>query len=593
MLFYDFEVFKYDWLVVIKDTEAKTTTNIINDTEQLRKFYELHKNDIWVGFNSRSYDQYILKGVLLGLDPKEINDHIIVKHKGGWEYSSLFNKIQLYNYDIMTDKNRGLKQLEAFMGNDIRETTVSFDIDRKLTDKEIEEVIFYCNHDVEQTMYVFINRKEEFESQMSLIKTFNLPLKYISKTKAQLSAIILETERVHNRKDEFNITLVDSIRLSKHIDIYNWYKNTRGTLLNDTELLNSLYKDETKKRKWYKSNQLNVDIMGVPHTFAWGGLHGARTNYIGEGIFINSDVTSFYPSLMIEYDFLSRNVRHVEKFKEIYDIRVDLKKQGKKKEQQPYKIVLNGTYGASKDKYNNLYDPLQANNVCINGQLMLLDLIEHVETKLPGTILIQSNTDGVMFKLPNEESIKLYEDIANEWSERSRMGLEHDLIERVVQKDVNNYIIVKKGGKIKSKGAYVKELNNLDNDLPIVNKSLMDYFIKNTPVEETINNCDELIQFQMVVKASSKYKYALHGDEIINEKISRVFASRSRRDYGIFKLKNDKNKPDKMAGTPENAFIENGDIKGLRVPRKLDKQWYINVANKRIKDFIGKENVHD
>ncbi|VDG74686.1 phage DNA polymerase [Clostridium carnis] len=591
--FYDFEVFKFNWMVVINNPVNKEEKIIVDDVEELKKYYEAHKCEIWVGFNSRSYDQYIMKGLILGFNPKEINDFIIKEGNGGWEYSSLFNRIEFYNYDIMTDRNRGLKQLEAFMGDSIKETEVSFDIDRPLTEVEIKETIKYCKHDVEETIKVFMNRKEEFESQMSLIKTFNLPLKYISKTKAQLSAIILETERVHNRKDEFNITLVDSIRLSKHMDIYNWYKNTRDTLLKDTELLNSLYKDETKKRKWYKSNQLNVDIMGVPHTFAWGGLHGARTNYIGEGRFINSDVTSFYPSLMIEYDFLSRNVRHAEKFKEIYDIRVDLKKQGKKKEQQPYKIVLNGTYGASKDKYNNLYDPLQANNVCINGQLMLLDLIEHVETELPGATLIQSNTDGVMFKLPNEESIKLYEEIADEWSERTRMGLEHDLIERVVQKDVNNYIIVKKGGKIKSKGAYVKELNNLDNDLPIVNKALMDYFIKNTPVEETINNCDELIQFQMVVKASSKYKYALHGDEIINEKISRVFASRSRRDSGIFKLKNDKNKPDKMAGTPENAFIENGDIKGLRVPRKLDKQWYINVANKRIKDFIGKENVHD
>ena len=139
---------------------------------------------------------------------------------------------------------------------------------------------------------------------MSLIKTFNLPLKYISKTKAQLSAIILETERVHNRKDEFNITLVDSIRLSKHMDIYNWYKYTRDTLLKDTELLNSLYKDETKKRKWYKSNQLNVDIMGVPHTFAWGGLHGARTNYIGEGRFINSDVTCSIKSNNINWPFI-------------------------------------------------------------------------------------------------------------------------------------------------------------------------------------------------------------------------------------------------------------------------------------------------
>lgn len=587
MLFYDFEVFKYDWLVVIKDTETRTTTNIVNDTETLRKFYENHKEDIWVGFNSRSYDQYILKGILLGMNPKEINDFIIVQHKGGWEYSNLFYRIQLYNYDIMTDRNRGLKQLEAFMGNDIRETTVNFDIDRKLTPEEIKEVLFYCNHDVEQTMYVFINRKEEFESQMSLIKTFNLPLKYISKTKAQLSAIILETERVHNRKDEFNITLVDTIRLSKHIEIYNWYKNTRDNLLADTDLLESLYKDESKKRKWYKSNQLNVDIMGVPHTFAWGGLHGARTNYIGTGIFVNSDVTSFYPSLMIEYGFLSRNVSEPEKFKEIYDIRVGLKREGKKKEQQPYKIVLNGTYGASKDKYNNLYDPLQANNVCINGQLLLLDLIEHVETELPGAMLIQSNTDGVMFKLPDEESLEKYKEITNEWSERTRMGLDHDIIERVVQKDVNNYIVVKKSGKIKSKGAYVKELNNLDYDLPIVNQALMDYFIKDVPVEDTINNCNALIQFQMVVKASSKYKCALHGNKVINEKISRVFASRSKLDGGIFKLKLDKEKPEKMAGTPLHAFIENGDIKNYKIPRKLDKQWYIDVANKRIKDFIG------
>ena len=32
---------------------------------------------------------------------------------------------------------------------------------------------------------------------------------------------------------------------------------------------------------------------------------------------------------------------------------------------------------------------------------------------------------------------------------------------------------------------------------------------------------------------------------------------------------------------------ENGDIKGIKVPRKLDKQWYIDTAKKRIKDFVG------
>ena len=47
--------------------------------------------------------------------------------------------------------------------------------------------------------------------------------------------------------------------------------------------------------------------------------------------------------------------------------------------QAPLKIILNSTYGAMKDKYNPMYDPRQANNVCVFGQLLLLDLIEHLE----------------------------------------------------------------------------------------------------------------------------------------------------------------------------------------------------------------------
>ena len=565
ILFYDFEVFSHDWLVVIKDTSTRITHKILNDPEALRKVHEVHKDEIWVGYNSRSYDQYILKGILLGMDPKKINDHIIVKNLGGWQYSRLFNQVQLYNFDIMTDKFKGLKQLEGFMGNDIRETTVAFDIDRKLTPKEIDEVFFYCNHDVEQTMKVFINRKEEFDSQMNLIKTFKLPLKYINKTKAQLSAIILEADK-QEHDDEFDITIVDTLKLDKYKHIKEWYENP----------LNKDYK-----------KSLEIEVAGVPHMFGWGGLHGARTKYQGEGIFVNSDVTSFYPSLMIEYSFLSRNVRRPEKFKDVYDMRVKLKREGKKAEQAPYKIVLNSTYGASKDKYNNLFDPLQANNVCINGQLMLLDLIEHVEAEIPEALLIQSNTDGVMFKLPSIELFDTYKEVAAEWETRTRMGLEHDLIKKVVQKDVNNYIIIMENGKIKSKGAYVKSLNKLDNDLPIVNKALMKYFINGISPEETIINCNDLIEFQKVVKVSGKYSHALYGEQILNEKILRVFASRSRKDPGVYKLHKNKTTPDKIGGTPERCFIENGDIKDIKVPRKLDKEWYINTAKKRIKDFVG------
>ncbi|MCR1933552.1 hypothetical protein NSA27_02395 [Clostridium tepidum] len=564
MLFYDFEVFKYDWLVVIKDTDSKTTHTIVNDVDHLRNFYEEHKNDIWCGYNSRSYDQWILKAIIAGFNPKELNDWIIVKKQPAWRFSSTLWKIPLYNYDIMTSFH-SLKQLEGFMGNDIRETTVPFNIDRKLTSQELKEVIFYCNHDVEQTMEVFINRIKEFEAYMGLIKNFKLPLKYISKTKAQLSAIILGASK-RERDDEFEITIVPTIKINKYREILNWYKNP----------LNRDYK-----------KSLNIEVADVPHVFGWGGLHGARPNYIGEGIFINSDVGSFYPSLMIQYDFLSRNVRDKNKYKEIYNYRMQLKHEGKEKEQQPYKIVLNATYGASKDKYNNLYDPLMANNVCINGQLILLDLIEKVMERLPSAKLIQSNTDGIMWKLSSKDDIETYKKICDEWCNRTRMTLDHDHIKKVVQKDVNNYLIVMDNGKIKSKGAYVKSLNKLDYDLPIVNKALMNYFIHGITPEETINSCNQLKEFQKVCKVSSKYLYAYHGDEKLDEKVLRVFASKSRNDKGVFKQKTEGGTLEKIASTPVRCFIDNSDIEGKEVPRKLDRQWYIDMAWKRIKDFIG------
>ena len=224
MLFYDFEVFYYDWLVVIVDTDTHKTIPIVNDRRTLTSFYEQHKANIWCGYNSRSYDQYILKSILLDFNPKEVNDWIIRDHKPGWQYSSLFNKVQLFNYDVMTDKTHSLKQLEGFLGNNIKETSVPFDIDRKLNTAEIRETVQYCTSDVMNTINVFIQRKEEFTSQMSLIKTFNLPLQYIGKTKPQLSAIILGASR-REYDDEFDISIPNTLRIKKYQYIVDWYKN--------------------------------------------------------------------------------------------------------------------------------------------------------------------------------------------------------------------------------------------------------------------------------------------------------------------------------------------------------------------------------
>ena len=93
--FYDFEVFKCDWLVVIINPYEKSEEIIINDKEKLQEYYDAHKNQIWVGYNNNHYDQYILKAILCGFNPKEVNDFIIKEDKKGWQFSSLFRKFQM------------------------------------------------------------------------------------------------------------------------------------------------------------------------------------------------------------------------------------------------------------------------------------------------------------------------------------------------------------------------------------------------------------------------------------------------------------------------------------------------------------------
>lgn len=583
IIFYDFEVFKADWLCVLIDVTNRKELVIVNDPAKLEAVYKENRGTIWVGYNSRHYDQYILKGILCGFDPKEINDSIIIDGQPGWKFSNLFRKIPLNNYDVMLPLDGGLKSLEGFMGNDIRETSVPFDIDRKLTDEELEETVKYCRYDVEQTIQIFIRRKEEFDSQVSLVKAFKLPTSYIAKTKVQLSAIILGASRGRSYDDEFDITFPDTLRIEKYKEILNWYKNP----------LNRNY-----------SKVLKTDVAGVPHVFAWGGLHGAIDKYSGSGHFVNIDVASYYPALMIEYGFLSRNISDPAKYKRIRDTRLKLKAE-KNPMQAPYKIVLNSTYGAMKDKNNAMFDPLQANNVCVSGQLLLLDLIERLEGHCE---LIQSNTDGLLIKLFDYDDFEKIDDICYEWEQRTRMELEFEEFSRVYQKDVNNYIIVDAQGRHKNKGAYVKKLTELDYDLPIVNKAVVDAMLKGIPPEVTVNECQSLKEFQKIVKVSNKYMYALYnptielkkirneagrlvtvkefiGGEIQKEKCFRVFASSRSTDGGIFKVKNEQKNPEKFANTPEVCFIVNEGVNDKPIPPYLDRGWYIEFAKKRLKDF--------
>lgn len=566
LLFYDFEVFKYDWLVVVMDMTAKKTHVIINSPEELEALYKANIKEIWVGFNSRHYDQYILKAILCGFDPKKVNDYIITKGNPGWKFSSLFRQFPLWNYDVMLNTDVGLKSFEGFMGNDIKETSVPFNIDRKLTPEEIAETVKYCKHDVEQTVQVFLKRTEEFNTMMYFIKHFGLSMDYISKTKAQLAAEILGGNRKGaDFDDEFQFPILDCLHLNKYKHIAEWYANPENH-------------DYSKKQ----DKQI---VAGVEHTFAWGGGHGARAKYSADGVFLIIDVTAYYPSLQKKYHFGYRVMNHPENFEFIHDSNIAYKRKGDKKARQPFKIMDNAISGQMKQKSSALYDPMSNNSICINGQLLLLDLVEHIE---PYCELIQNNTDGIIVKLKDyEHDFDVLDDVVYEWEQRTGMKMDFDTyIGTIYQKDVNNYLLIdRKTGAVKAKGGYVMKLNDLSYDLPIINKALVDYMIHGIPVRRTIMECQDLREFQLVSRISSKYTHILYGDKPIKEKCIRVFASNNPADPGVKKVHAVRKTIAKLTNSPEHCFIFNDDVKGVPVPDKLDRQWYIDFANKRLSDF--------
>ena len=66
-----------------------------------------------------------------------------------------------------------------------------------------------------------------------------------------------------------------------------------------------------------------------------------------------------------------------------------------------------------------------------------------------------------------------------------------------------------------------------------------------------------------------------------------MFASNNPADPGVKKVHAVRKTTAKLTNSPEHCFIFNDDVKSVPVPDKLDRQWYIDFANKKIIRFRG------
>lgn len=265
---YDFEVTEYDWLLVLKDYRNRNRIVFHNAIpNDIRNFIDKY-NPIMMGYNNNGYDKFILKAILNGYTPeevKEVNDYII-GGGNGWEidlgYTEIPTQVDLINCIV---PRKSLKELEGNLRMNITESTIDFNIDHKWSKQEYDEMLYYCDHDVDALFPIFDILITKFKSKYIIAKLGNIDPEYaLSLTDANLTAVLLGAERIEH-DDPFGYTypdVIDKTKIPKEaLDYFD-------DLIEHNDLE-------------YKVEAPCLDLKTIDFQLGVGGCHG----FIKEGVY--------------------------------------------------------------------------------------------------------------------------------------------------------------------------------------------------------------------------------------------------------------------------------------------------------------------
>ena len=557
-LIFDFEVFKYDCLLGIYEVNTNKYVQLWN-LDDIRNYYKENINSIWIGHNNSHYDNYILQSILENKNPYELSKLIINS-----DYHPKL-QIKLNYYDLMTWHFVSLKILEGVLGKNISESSVSFNIDRPLTNEEKLEVEKYNQDDLNQTFLDLKLCKSEFQLRFDIIKEFKLGLEVLHLTEAQIAAKVLGSKRIEGIEDlEYKAILPDTLKLN-NINVKNYY----------------VYKE------WIHTPSIKINICGVDHIIAKGGIHAAQKQYHTDWAYY-LDVSGYYNLVMMNYNLFPRTIpesgRKLYKF--MYEEQLRLKKIDPIK-RGVYKTILLAVFGASTNKYTDFYDPNKGKLVTILGELFLVDLLEKLDGKVE---LIQSNTDGIIVKPYDNFDIK---PIIDEWQNRTKFVLKFDKIYDIWQRDVNCYMYRDESGKIHVKGQAVKYYEQWENPFVedshtystpyIIHYCIVEYLMNGIQPKDTIKKYENKFRmFQYIIKPGAfKYLSFENNDKIEKlQKVNRVFASKlPGRIY-----KNDDTRHNLYENLPDKVFVFNEELNN-NLLNLIDYEYYEQRAWKGIKEF--------
>jgi len=563
-----------------------------NDVQLITQalYYLQSVNARMFGYNNNGFDYPVIHALLKNTNLTALELHLIGSKIINTPWDQRFDNV-IYDSDMIVKQGdlykihhfdnvaraTSLKALEFNMRMDSIQD-LPYDPTKPLTDAQKDEILDYCDHDVDATVDFYNETIKQIAFRDELSEKYDKDFLNFNDTKIGKEFFIMELEKAIPGscyyKDEYGrkkprqtrrdyIYLKDAVfdnipfQHPEFIRIHQWFK--QQTI--------------TQTKGVFDGVEATVD--GFKFVFGTGGLHGSIDPQTvvasGDKVIIDLDVASYYPNIAIANklypEHLSETFCHI--YKDVYEQRKTYAK--KTAENDMLKLALNGVYGDSNNIYSPFYDPLYTMSITINGQLLLC-LLSEMLMKIDGLEMIQANTDGVTVRL-NKAYVPFLESITKEWEKITGLELEAAYYSRMFIRDVNNYIGEFRGGDLKNKGCYVHAHPrdrtpkgwHQDTSATVVPLAAEAALVRGADIREFITNHDNMYDFMCRAKVNRSSRL-IWGEEQI-QGTSRVYA--------------------KADGKSLKKIMPTTKPQRLKNPEKLEKEsfypgfkgWNVGVAN--------------
>jgi hypothetical protein len=570
VVIYDIECFPDLFTITFKERDTKIIKQFAIHAELKDDYHEMMEYistiTNMIGFNNLNYDYPLLHSIIMGevvyttpgpfvkalyLKSTEIinNDWSAI---APWDVKiSQLDLFRIHHFDNKA-KRTSLKWVEFVMWFHNVEDLKWFDI---YTIEDIDKVLSYNLNDVEATEMFYYLSKGDIDLRKDLQREFGIPLMNANEPKIG-SDIFLNEIAKRTRRD---------IRDIKDLRTYRDY-----VLLDDIIVPYAGYESEEMNRFLAYFRQLKIyttktdkeypaKYKGFTYDFGLGGIHGCTKPGIyktdDQRTIYSIDVASYYPNIAISNKFSPEHLG--ETFYKIYSELYERRKEGKRLKLNTLvsglKLALNGTFGKSGEANSFLYDIKFLLSITINGQILLTMLSEKLQRR--GFELLMINTDGMELYVPSGMEEEFVE-VCKQWEALTGLELEFNKYEKMVIRDVNNYMAITQESetfekdinwknptfidicrmayskKYKFKGIF--EIAKTQNGKVVYNKNwsqlivpiaLFNYFAYNRKVEETILHCENIFVFCCGLKLNGnsigEIRY-IEGDSLKSIKLSKT-----------------------------------------------------------------------